>query len=268
MAKLITLGSHLNFSSLSSTKFIKELNLDVDISYEHSIDSAFKALLDADYLVLPIENAIDGYIQRTLDLIYKYDFFITHVNELPVDFSLVTNEVSLDLVDTIYVQFKAKNQCLNFLESLPKVKYIITDSNSESLNKLLTHEKSSAAIIPKHLIDRHFLLTIHNIHDDELNHTRFAFIEKHPTMPKDKEHLKALLSIQPKKDEVGLLYNLLQHFKNLNINLSSIISRPKTDKTSPYHFFLEINTKLDQLSELTTRLASDNQLNIKILGVY
>ena len=77
MAKLITLGSNLNFSSISATKFIKALNLDVDVSYEHSIDSAFKALEGADYLVLPIENAIDGYIQRTLDLIYKYDYFIT-----------------------------------------------------------------------------------------------------------------------------------------------------------------------------------------------
>ena len=123
--------------------------------------------------------------------------------------------MSLDLVDTIYVQFKAKNQCLNFLESLPNVKYIITDSNSESLDKLLNHELNSAAIIPKHLIDRHFLLTIHNIHDDELNHTRFAFIEKRKIMPKHKIELKALLSIQPKIDKVGLLYNLLQHFKKL-----------------------------------------------------
>ena len=41
----------------------------------NSIDSAFKAQLKApDYLVLH-ENAYDGYIQRTLDLIYKYDIY-------------------------------------------------------------------------------------------------------------------------------------------------------------------------------------------------
>ena len=178
MPKLITLGSPLNYSGLATNLFIKQLNLDVDVVFEPSIDSAFKALKGADYLVLPIENAIDGYIQRSLDLLYKYDYYITHMLSLTVDFSLVSNETSLDHIHTIYVQFKAKNQCLDFLETLPHVKYIITDSNTESLELHLNKSAGSAAIIPKHLIDKPFLLTIHNVHDQMLNHTRFALIEK------------------------------------------------------------------------------------------
>src|SRR5690554_7319519 len=92
MAKLMTLGTNLSYSDLASKQFIKQLNLDVTIYFEPSIDSAFHALKNAKYLVLPIENAIDGYIQRTLDLLYKHNFYITHVLELPVDFSLVSDE--------------------------------------------------------------------------------------------------------------------------------------------------------------------------------
>lgn len=268
MKKLITLGSTLSYSDLASKAIIKNLSLDAQIFFEPSIDSAFKTFNSSDYLVLPIENAIDGYIQRTLDLLYKHNYFITNVIELPVDFSLVSNVTSLNEIQTVYVQFKAKNQCLDFLESLGHVKYITTDSNTESLDKMLSDKNASAAIIPKHLIQTHFLLTIHNIHDQKLNHTRFALIEKNITVPKvDKVH-KAMLSITPKLDQVGLLYDLLKHFKNLDINLSSIISRPRMEKTSPYHFFLEIDTTPSKFETLMKQLKLDNALDIKILGVY
>jgi len=268
MAKLMTLGTNLSYSDLASKQFIKQLNLDATIYFEPSIDSAFHALKNAKYLVLPIENAIDGYIQRTLDLLYKHNFYITHVLELPVDFSLVSDETSLNDIDTIYVQFKAKNQCLDFLSQIPHVKFITTDSNTESLHLHLNNTKRTAAIIPKHLIDKDFLLTIHNIHDQMLNHTRFALIEKNYQKPSTNKPLKALLSIKPKKDEVGLLYNLLNHFKTLDINLSSIISRPRMEKLSPYHFFLEIDTNILQFDNLMNKLESENALDIKILGVY
>jgi prephenate dehydratase len=268
MKKLITLGSRLSYSDLASKAIIHQLTLDAQIFFEPSIDSAFKTFKSADFLVLPIENAIDGYIQRTLDLLYKHNYFITNVIELPVDFSLVSNVTSLDEIQTVYVQFKAKNQCLDFLENLAHVKYITTDSNTESLDKMLLDKNNSAAIIPKHLIQTHFLLTIHNIHDRKLNHTRFALIEKSITIPIIDKLIKAMLSITPKLDQIGLLYDLLKHFKNLDINLSSIISRPRMEKTSPYHFFLEIDTLPNQLDVLLKQLQLDNALDIKILGVY
>lgn len=62
MVKFIIFGLYLNFFSFLLIKFIKEFNLDVDISYEYSIDSVFKVFLGVDYLVLFIENVIDGYI--------------------------------------------------------------------------------------------------------------------------------------------------------------------------------------------------------------
>src|SRR5690606_38320554 len=121
----------------------------------------------------------------------------------PVNFSLVSQARSLDEIDTIYVQFKAKNQCLDFLEKLPKVKFIITDSNDESLRMHLKNDMNTAAIIPKHFINEPFLLTIHNVHDNLLNHTRFALIEKKVPNLYIKTQVKALLSIRPKIDEVG-----------------------------------------------------------------
>src|SRR5690554_2884378 len=153
MNKLITLGSPKNYSGIASIKINQLLNLNANILYEPSIDSAFKELKDANFLVLPIENDIDDYIQRTLDLLYKYDYFITNVLELPVRFSLVSEAQKLDDIDTVYVQFKAKNQCLDFLEKLTHVHYIITDSNDESLRLLLKNSQKSAAIVPTHFVD-------------------------------------------------------------------------------------------------------------------
>lgn len=268
MKKIITLGTQLTYSDLAAQKLNQTLQLNADIFFEPTIDASFKALKDADYLVLPIENAIDGYIQRTLDLLYKHDYFMTQVTELPIDFSLISNEQSLTDIHKIYVQFKAKNQCLDFLEQLSHVSFITTDSNTESLKLYQSNPKHTAAIIPKHLIDKDYLLTIHNIHDQMLNHTRFAFIEKEHKIPTTNQAIKAMISIRPKVDKVGLLYDLLGYFKDLNINLVSIISRPRMEPKSPYHFFLEIVSQTNQLNQLLKQIENDNEFNIKILGVY
>src|SRR5690606_29877401 len=107
MKKLVTLGPAGTYAEIAAKAFIKNLKEDIKLSYEPSIDFCFEGFRESDYLVIPLENSIDGYIQRSLDLLLLHQASIIDEVNLPITFSLVSNEVSLDHVDTIYVQFKA-----------------------------------------------------------------------------------------------------------------------------------------------------------------
>lgn len=269
MKTLVTLGPSGTYSEIAAKKLIKSLNLDVKLVFEPSIDFCFDRFKTADYLVLPLENSIDGYVQRTLDLLYQHkNYFINKELSIPITFSLVSSETSLNDVETIYVQFKTQNQCMNFFHQFKHFKYVITDSNSQSLNLHLKNPKKTAAVVPTHLVKQPHLLTIHHLEDQSTNQTRFVLIDKSLWDKKTEDPLKALLVLSPEVDKPGLLYNLLGHFASLNVNLSSIMSRPKKDKVGTYHFFLELNILSNNLDSLLDTLKKSTDLNIILLGVY
>lgn len=269
LKKVVTLGPAGTYSEIATKKLLKVLNMDAKILFEPSIDFCFEKFNETDYLVLPLENSIDGYIQRTLDLLNSNEhYYINKELSIPITFSLVSNEVSMDEIETVYVQFKTQNQCLNFLHQFKHLKFVITDSNVQSLNLHLKNPKKTAAVVPTHLVSNKHQLVINHIEDELTNQTRFVLIEKKLWEERVEKNLKVLLVLSPNVDRPGLLYNLLGTFAKHNINLSSIMSRPKKDKLGTYHFFLELNLQSKNLKELLSTLKNSIDLNIKILGVY
>jgi len=269
MKKVVTLGPAGTYSEIATKKLLKKLEIDAKIIFEPSIDFCFERFKESDLLVLPLENSIDGYIQRTLDLLHQNTgYYISNELSIPITFSLVSNEVSMEEIETVYVQFKTQNQCLNFLHKYKHLKFIITDSNSQSLNLHLKNTKKSAAVIPTHLVTNKHQLVINKIEDGLINQTRFVLIDKKLETVEKGTNIKALIVLSPTIDKPGLLYTLLGHFAKQNINLSSIMSRPKKDKLGTYHFFLELNLSSDNLDDLLSTLRNSIDLQIKLLGVY
>lgn len=265
MIKILTLGPKGTYSEIACQKIIEKLDNKAVIRYEPSIDLCFNTFKE-DILVLPLENSIDGFVQRTLDLLVKYDnYFISSIERVDVTFSFVTNEVSIDSVDEVYVQYKALQQCLSFLSKFKHLKFIQTESNTESLEKLMENPDKRAAIIPHHLVNFPFELTIHHIEDINPNQTRFACIEKTLHI---RNSNNALIVITPNDDRPGLLYDLLHIFKEHNINLKSIISRPIIDKIGLHHFFLELDINHKNIQEIINYFMSIYDVKIRLLGVY
>lgn len=267
MKKILTLGPIGTYASIAAQKFNKDLNLDSIINYEPTIDACFENFDKYDYLVLPFDNSIDGYVQRTLDLLYESPYYINYENELNIDFSLVSNETSLVDIKNVYVQFKTHAQCYNFLKQFKHFNYITTDSNTTSLNDFMLKQKHSAAIIPSHLISSSFELIIHHIHDTLNNRTRFVLIKKSLDIPKDNV-LKVYIVLSPNEDKPGLLHDMLHSFKELNINLSSIISRPKKNSLGNFNFFIELKLEKINYDKLLDTLKINKNFTTKILGVY
>ena len=117
--------------------------------YCPTIDDVFEQLCTneaCEYAVVPVENMLDGYVQRTLDLLLEKNVYIVDENQVAVQFSLLANAEKIEDIRKIYVQFKTNGQCRQFLHTLHDAEIVTTNSNMESYYKI-QDEPGTAAIV-------------------------------------------------------------------------------------------------------------------------
>lgn len=225
--------------------------------------------------IVPIENTLDGYVQRTLDLLLETDVHIIDENVVPVQFSLVANAESVEQIKRLYVQFKANGQCRKFINSLHEVEIITTESNMESYYRI-RDEQGAAAIVPRHIADnenRRFV--IENVTDADKNYTRFIVFKcgsvdaENISKSEGKCKIRIPVYVMPETERPGILFEILKGFHENRINLISIMSRPTKQEMGTYNFYMEIDGLAERLDEILDTLKQIRVYNnIKILGIY
>ena len=273
MQTIAILGPEGTFSDKAATEYFKDTTQEMKRIYFPTIDKAFHSVgSTCDYGIIPIENTLDGYVQRTLDLLLEMDINIVKEITVPVKFAFIGNVNNLSEVTRLYVQFKANGQCRNFIESFQDIEIITTDSNTESFLKLESNIRGEAAIVPYHLAeteDNKFL--IHNVTDSDNNFTRFIVIRSNNNIKTDVniKSVKIPFFIMPLEDRPGMLFEILRGFGEKKINLVSIMSRPTKKEMGTYNFYIEISESIDKLDIILNVLKDvQKKYNIKILGIY
>ncbi|MFR5953598.1 MAG: prephenate dehydratase [Coprococcus sp.] len=252
------------------------------------------------YAVVPVENMLDGYVQRTLDLLLEKNVYIVDENQVAVQFSLLANTEKIEDIRKIYVQFKTNGQCRQFLHTLHDAEIVTTNSNMESYYKI-QDEPGTAAIVPHHVIQADDArMLAEDVTDAKGNHTRFIILRKgvldveNPDLEKQLEELvsneKGLdadadgtekaaeltrekvripVYIMPATDRPGILFDILRRFYDKRINLISIMSRPTKQSMGTYNFYIEIDCLTERLEVVVETLRQIQVYNdIKILGAY
>ena len=269
--------------------------------YCATIDDVFETMCgdnSCQYGIVPVENTLDGYVQRTLDLLLEKEVYIVDENQVAVQFMLVGNASSVEEIKKVYVQFKANGQCREFLRTLHNVDIITTDSNMESFYKI-GEETGAAAIVPQHLVEiSDKKVIVENVTDAKENYTRFIIFGhgsldvENPDLQKQLEDMlitrreaeedrnsdmEDLLTkkvripvyIMPATDRPGILFDILRRFYEQRINLISIMSRPTKQAMGTYNFYIEIDCLVERLDAVCETLRQIQVYNdIKILGVY
>ena len=272
MDKIAVLGPSGTFSDAAAEVYIKEKGYRKKDFFD-TIDDVFYSIGSTHNLgIVPIENTLAGFVQRTLDLLLDRDVYIVGQLSIPVQFSLITNVEKLEDIKKLYVQFKSKEQCMKIIKKMTNAGIIITESNIESLNKFNEGEKGAAAIIPKYIYDssKH-KFGIRNVTDSENNRTRFVILssdKKDIKLNSDKD-INVSIYVTNAENEPGVLYDLLKEFAINNINLVSIMSRPTKEALGKYNFFIEISGKVEDKEKILNTLKLIRKKHvIKILGFY
>ncbi|NLR94252.1 prephenate dehydratase [Flammeovirga agarivorans] len=188
--------------------------------------------------VVPIENNQEGTVAETIDQLCYRDVKIVAELPLSISFSLASNHDDLTKIKKIYSKDIAFRQCRNFIEDYFDEDIRLIQVSSTSRAAEMAANEEGAAAICSHIAAKLFQLPIryNNIEDSQDNTTRFLIIAKdfiNQTSGKDKTSILAKIGNHP-----GDLANFLEEFRQRDINLTKIESRPAKMKDIFNYWFV------------------------------
>ena len=269
MPTIAALGPEGTFSEIAARNYV-ESQKDARIRLFPTIKKAFMATGNScDLCILPIENMLDGFVPLVLDLLLHTRLTIIDEYLLPVRFSFAANCAGIKDVKRVHIQFAAQGQCVEFLESISSAEVRISQSNGESLQMLREGVPGDSAIVPTHSLDKNaFPLIIDNVADYETNITRFVVLAEQERAKDEARRYKTSIAILEGVDKPGMLSEILSAFKERDINLMSIMSRPTKEVMGKYHFFIDFEGHVLDPSAREALADVRKYGYVKLLGSY
>ncbi|MFP1684493.1 prephenate dehydratase [Alloalcanivorax sp. C16-1] len=218
--------------------------------------------------VVPVENSTEGMVNHTLDSFMNSDLKICGEVELRIHHHLLSGpHTRRDKVTRIYSHQQTLAQCRQWLDAhMPAVERIAVSSNAEAARRL-RDEWNAMAIAGDMACELYDLEKVQvNIEDRPDNTTRFLIIGRQDTPPSGRDKTSLLVS---GKNRPGLLSDLLRPFREKDINLTRLESRPSRIANWSYVFFVDCEGHKEDpaLTEVLSALDADGN-TIKVLGSY
>ena len=211
-----------------------------------NIEAVFKAVSnkEAKYGVVPVENNTEGIVGITLDSLKKYGVKIVAEICMDIHHSFASIQDDVTKIKRIYSHPQGYNQCLNFLEThnLLDIEFIPTQSTAKAA-ELASKDELSGAICSKIAAKINNLpLLFEKIEDNMANRTRFIIISDFKTNISGHDKTSVIAKTSHKS---GALFELLKNFKQKDINLLKIESRPNKDDTFNTWFYIDFEGHID-----------------------
>jgi len=212
-----------------------------------NIEGVFKAVhsKEAKYGVVPIENNTEGVVGITLDSLKKYDVKIVAEICMEIHHSFASMCEDVSKIKRIYSHPQGYNQCLGFLETygLLEAEFIPTKSTAEAA-KIASKDPEGGAICSKIAAKLYNVpLLFEKIEDNKANRTRFIIISDFKTNPSGNDKTSVIAKTSHKS---GALFELLKKFKEKEINLLKIESRPMKDDTFNTLFYIDFEGHINE----------------------
>ncbi|WGM88948.1 MAG: prephenate dehydratase [Candidatus Bathyarchaeota archaeon] len=243
---------------------------EVEVKPCKSFDEVFERVKtgNADYGVVPIENSIEGSVNRTYDLFLEYDLKVRGEIIIRISHCLIAHKgTDINQIKAVYSHPQALAQCRKFLEE-NNLKAISNFDTAGSV-KMIKEENmiDSAAIASERAAQIYDMAILaREIEDVKNNSTRFFVLDKQdaPFTAEDKTSI-----IFAAKSIPGALHKVLKEFADRNINLTKIESRPTKQTPWEYHFYLDFEGhRTEQKCQQALESIKDKTIFIKILGSY
>jgi prephenate dehydratase len=229
---------------------------------------------EVDFGFVPIENAIEGTVNATLDLlVFETDLLIQAEAVLEVHLHLMARPgVGLEDVRQVASFPHASAQCRRFLaERLPGVPVRATNSTAEAAALVGTGElgEGAAAIAPRLAAKLYGLdVLAESVEDHEQNATRFLLVAR-DGIPEPTGHDRTSIVCFQDFDRPGSLHGLLGQFAARDINLSKLESRPTKRALGDYCFVIDLEGHVaDEVVADCLRDLHAQSRRVKFLGSY
>ncbi|MBS3735967.1 MAG: prephenate dehydratase [Candidatus Bipolaricaulota bacterium] len=221
--------------------------------------------------IIPVENSIGGYVDRSYKLISQGNVYVNGEVYLRVRHSLLAIDgADLSQVDTVYSHPQALKQCREFLFDLEVETRATYDTAGSAKMVKKKKDPRLAAIASKFAGEKYGLkVLMEDIQTAGNNHTRFLLVSRETRSERMAcENYKTTITFEL-GDGAGSLYECLAPFAEKDINLTMIQSRPTETGRWEYHFDLELEGHRKDVP-VNSAIAELNQLvpEVQVLGSY
>jgi prephenate dehydratase len=238
--RLAHLGPRGTYTEAAAIAFLPDADLIPAPTFTASVEMVERG--EADLAVCAIENALDGGIDETIDLLLQEDKDIHICGEvvLPIRHVLVgAAGVDLDAATVVYSHPSALGQCRNRLATLaPRAKAVAALSTTAAIAAAIA--EPGALAVGNRLSAELYQATIYaeDVADEPGNETRFVVLGH-----EDAAHTgddKTSIAFTTHHDRPGSLVEVLGIFSSRGINLTRIESRPTRRALGTYVFLLDL----------------------------
>jgi prephenate dehydratase len=228
---------------------------------------------DIDVGFVAIENAIEGSVNITLDMLaFEIDLLIQREVVIPVDLCLMVRPgVEMSDIEVVMSFPHATAQCRQFLKDrLPGVQTQATNSTADAARIIAeAADEHTAAIGTARAAETYGLEVLtHEIEDHPENATRFVVVAR-DGIPEATGHDKTSIVVFQRADAPGTLLGILHEFAARSINLTKLESRPTKKALGDYCFLIDLEGHLsDEIVADALRDLKIKQGDVKFLGSY
>jgi len=235
---------------------------------EIAVPDVFRAVESgrADYGMVPVENSTEGVVNPTLDSLMNSRVKAVAEFNLPIHLFLYSAS-PLSEIRCVYSHPQPFGQCRDYLQANLRNATLIEVTSTSRAVELAARESDSAAIAGAFAHDYSDLPCIaENIEDNSRNTTRFLVIGTQENMPSGDDKTSLCFALH---DRAGALYDALRPFRNHNISMTMIESRPLKSGNWEYCFFVDIlGHRADpEIAAACAELKQDCAM-FKVLGSY
>ncbi|MBM4104265.1 MAG: prephenate dehydratase [Planctomycetes bacterium] len=254
--------------SFSHNAAILKFGQSVDYEATADIRAIFEDVAKGhcDFGIVPIENSAGGGVRESLDAFVETEAMICAEVNMAIHHNLMAN-CPISQVQRVYSQPEVFAQCRNWLAGSCKDAELIPMASSSRAAKLASEEAGSAAIASAVAAEIYGLkILFHDIEDISNNITRFLIIAKADAKPTGDDKTIILFSTAHK---TGALVDVLNVFKNYDINMTNIGSRPNKKREWEYYFFVDfLGHKADKNVAKALDEAKRHCLQLSVLGSF
>jgi prephenate dehydratase len=237
---------------------------------------------EVEWAIAPIENALDGSVSVTLDLLAEPDGGVEIVGEAlsRVSHSLIAAQpVELAEIDTVLSHPQVPGQCLRFLrDELAHASILPAGSTAEAVRIVTAEGRRGQAALGTVLAARIYGGTVirEGVEDRADNETRFVWLgraEENAAPPlvasQAVEWKTSIVFWGAGADSPGWLVRCLDEFARREINLTKIESRPRRERLGHYMFFTDLAGRPRE-APVREAIAGVGSLSeqVRVLGSY
>jgi prephenate dehydratase len=273
-ARIAFQGGIGSYSHQAASLFAKSLgSKEIDLIPCQSFSEVFERVEDSNDIfgAVPLENSSMGSIGFSYDLFWLHNTVIVQELFLPVHHTLIAMKgATLSSLEKVYSHPAALEQCRKLFKDNPNLKAIPHwDTAASALLVKQSKDLKSAAIASEKAATEHGLTILKkNIEDYSHNTTRFCLIANSKNGTRETKFPYKVSIAMELPHKPGSLASTLNLFGEAGINLTTIQSRPNSEKAWHLLFFIDMEITSQKQADFLIRLLDQKDHTTKFLGQY